>query len=130
MKRDDSKGAAGATRENRPARVAGLLRQELARLVGRDLGDPRLAGLIIASVTMTPDLRLARIFYRLMEGTEKERCDDAQKALEKASGRLKKAVTGRLGLRFAPELRFQYDEGQEARDRIDELLEEVKRDRK
>jgi len=28
-----------------------------------------------------------------------------------------------------PELKFEYDAGQEKRDRIDQLLEEVKRDR-
>ena len=51
--------------------------------------------------------------------------DRAQKGLERASGRLRKAITSRLGLRVAPELRFEYDEGQEKRDRIDKLLNEV-----
>lgn len=118
----------------RPARAAAQLRQELARQLGRELGDPRLEGVIVSSVSMTPDLRLARVYYRLalssLPGVDLEASKkDAAKALEKASGRLKRAVTARLGLRFAPELRFAYDEGQEARDRIDELLEEVKQDR-
>ena len=55
---------------------------------------------------------------------------DAERALARAGGRLRKAVTARLGLRVAPELRFLYDDGQDARSRIDELLEEVKRDRR
>lgn len=121
-------------RESRPARLGTLLRQELARLIQLELRDPRLEGLIVASVSVTPDLRLARVFYRLaiLSATDAERDarkNDAQAALERASGRLKAAVTARLALRFAPELRFRYDAGQEARDRIDELLEEVKRDR-
>ena len=33
-------------------------------------------------------------------------------------------MTARLQLRVAPELKFEYDAGQEKRDRIDELLEE------
>jgi len=119
----------------RSARVAAQLRQEIARQVARELGDPRLEGLIVSSVSMTPDLRLARVFYRLVTapvaGAQLEAMKkDAATALERATGRLRKAVTARLGLRFAPELRFAYDEGQEARDRIDELLEEVKRERK
>lgn len=118
----------------RPARAAAQLRQELARQLGRELGDPRLEGIIVTSVSMTNDLRLARIFWRLafssapgVDAAAKRK--DAELALEKASGRLKRAVTARLALRVAPELRFAYDEGQEARDRIDGLLEEVKRDR-
>lgn len=113
----------------RPARVAAQMRQELARLIGRELGDPRLEGVIVSSVAMTHDLRLARVFFRLMTGDAPAR-EAAAKALEKASGKLKKAVTDRLKLRFAPELRFAYDEGQEKRDRIDELLLEVETDRK
>jgi ribosome-binding factor A len=118
----------------RPARAAAQLRQELARQLGRELGDPRLEGVIVSAVSMTPDLRLARIFWRLALSSAPgvdlvAKKKDVERALEKASGRLKRAVTARLGLRFAPELRFAYDEGQEARDRIDELLEEVKRER-
>ncbi len=118
--------------KTRPARIAAQLRQELARLVARDLGDPRFEGLIIANVTMTGDLRLGKVFWRLAAlagpGVDLEaRRQETQLALERASGRLKRAATAHLGLRFAPELRFEYDAGQEKRDRIDELLEEVKR---
>lgn len=119
----------------RASRVAAQLRQEIARQVGRELGDPRLEGLIVASVRMTNDLRLARVYWRLAiaatldDGALDARKQDTERALERVAGRLRKAVTARLGLRFAPELRFHYDEGKETRDRIDELLEEVKRDR-
>lgn len=125
-----------AEQKQRAARIAAQLRQEIARQVGRELGDPRLEGLIVASVTMTNDLRLAKVYWRLamastlspvaLEAQKKE----TDKALERASGRLRRAVTARLGLRFAPDLRFEYDAGQEKRDRIDQLLEEVKRDSK
>jgi ribosome-binding factor A len=118
----------------RAARVAAQLRQEIARQIGRELGDPRLEGLIVASVQLTNDLRFARIYWRLATASAlgdafDARKKDTERALEKVTGRLRRAVTARLGLRFAPDLRFQYDEGQEARDRIDELLEEVKRER-
>jgi ribosome-binding factor A len=119
--------------DNRATRVAAQLRQELARLIGRDLADPRLAALVVTSVTLTKDLRVAKVFWRLASvaaGAElaAER-DDAALALERSQGRLRRAVTARLGLRFAPELRFAYDGGQEARDRIDELLHEVSTER-
>lgn len=119
---------------SRPARVAGQLKQEIARLVARDLADPRLEGVVIADATMSPDLRSAKIFFRLVttaRGAELESLKaGAAKGLDRAKGRLKKAVTSRLKLRFAPELRFVYDEGQEARDRIEELLHEVAEERK
>jgi ribosome-binding factor A len=125
---------AGAREDaSRPVRVAAQLRQEIARLIGRDLSDPRLEGLIVSNVWLSADLRLAKVYYRIAttaRGAELDaRRGEAQKALERASGRMRKAVTARLGLRVAPELRFLYDEGQDARDRIEQILEEVKRER-
>lgn len=119
--------------KSRRVRVGVQLRQELARIVSRDLGDPRLEGLIIANVSMTGDLRIAKIYWRLAVLEEpgpalRARLSDTEKALERASGRLKRAITARLQLRVAPELKFEYDEGQEKRDRIDQLLEEVRKD--
>ncbi|MCL2779029.1 MAG: 30S ribosome-binding factor RbfA [Polyangiaceae bacterium] len=117
----------------RSFRVAADIRHQLAHLVTHDLGDPRLAGLVIVSVSLTADLKLARIFWRLApiagiaEPNAGERRKDAEKALARAAGRFKSALVESLNLRFVPELRFKYDEGQEARDHIDELLEEVKR---
>jgi ribosome-binding factor A len=120
--------------KTRPARVAAQLRQEIARLISRDLGDPRLEGLVVANVTMTGDLRMAKIFWRLAILDEPgalldARRKDTQLGLERAAGRMKRAITARLQLRVVPELKFEYDAGQEKRDRIDQLLEEVKRDR-
>jgi ribosome-binding factor A len=120
--------------DNRPARVGAQVRQELARLVSRDLADPRLTELVVTNVVMSGDLRLAKVLWRLAtvaSGAEHEaRRADAKTALERSSGRLKKAVTARLKLRYAPELRFVYDAGQDARDRIELLLHEVREDDK
>jgi ribosome-binding factor A len=117
----------------RAVRAAAQLRQEIARVVARELADPRLEGLVVSRAWMSPDLRVAKIYFRLATtsvGAElAARREAATKALQKATGRLKSVVTQRLELRVAPELRFMYDEGQEARDRIEELLEEVKRER-
>jgi len=128
------KTASSATSKERPTRVAVQIRQEAARFVSRELADPRLEGLVISSVSLSNDLRVAKLFFRIATiatGAEHEaRRLGAQKALEKASGRLKKALTSRLGLRVAPELRFVYDEGQDARDRIEQLLDEVRREKK
>lgn len=123
-----AKGA-GKTETKRSTRVAAQLRQEVARLVQRELADPRLEGLMVSGVWLSDDLRVAKISYRIATtavGAEHDaRKKDASVALERAKGRLRKAVTDRLGLRVAPELRFVYDEGLDARHRIDELLHEI-----
>ena len=116
-------------KSRRPQRVAADIRHAIARMIGRDLSDPRLEGVVVSSVVITNDLRIASIGWRLVSGDAEAR-KGAQKGLERVSARLRRAIGQELGLRHAPELRFAYDEGQDARDRIDQLLEEVKRERK
>lgn len=117
----------------RPVRVAAQLRQEIARLLNRDFTDPRLEGLVISQAWISSDLQLAKVYFRIATTDVGVALDarkkDADKALVGANGRLRKAVTARLGLRVAPELKFLYDDGLDARSRIDQLLDEVKRDR-
>ena len=43
---------------------------------------------------------------------------------------LRREVTRRLGLRHAPELRFQYDEGQDDSVRVEQLLAEIESERR
>ena len=51
-------------------------------------------------------------------------------ALGRASGMLRREVTQRLGLRYAPELRFLYDEGLDRSLRVEELLAEIEAERR
>jgi ribosome-binding factor A len=109
--------------------VAAQLRQEIARLIAHDLSDPRLDGVVVSNAWMSADLRLATVRFRIATTAVGAELDllrgAAEKALSGASGRLRKAVTARLGLRVAPELRFVYDTSQDAQNRIDELLHQI-----
>ena len=108
----------------RATRVAGRLQEELAAAI-RELRDPRVAGVLVSRVEVTDDLQSAKAFVRVEQG-------DGMKAalagLEAAAGRLRREVARSLQLRYAPTLRFYYDEAPDAVSRIEELLREVKRD--
>jgi ribosome-binding factor A len=112
----------------RSARVAGRLREELASAF-RELRDPRVAGAAVSRVEMTDDLQLAKVYVRRLE---RDAGDEAAikamlKGLEAASGRLRREVSRTLGLRYAPTLKFFYDEAPDAIDRVEEILKEIKR---
>jgi ribosome-binding factor A len=111
----------------RSVRVAERVREQLSTLIARRVRDPRAQKAIVIRVEMAGDLRSARVYIRTLDGEE---IDAVVRALNKASGFLKSEVTHALGLRFAPELEFRYDAGQEARDRIDALLREIEDERK
>jgi ribosome-binding factor A len=110
----------------RAARVAERIREELAWLLTREVRDPGAAGAIVSRVEVTDDLKTARIFVRTLDGSG---VAETLAALKRASTMLRRQVTTRVGLRFAPELRFAYDDRQDAVTRIEQLLDEVKRER-
>jgi len=110
----------------RAVRVAERVREEIARALVRDLGDPRLSLAVIIRVEMPDDLGVAKVLVRLASGGEDEAARKRLLAgLAAASGFLRKIVGQNVGLRRAPELRFFYDEGQDASTRVEELLAEI-----
>lgn len=113
----------------RSVRVAGRVREELAWLLTREVRDPRVSGVTIARVEMPDDLRMARVFVRLLDDSEGKR-EEALRGLARAAGMLRQRVTRAVGLRYAPELTFRYDDGQDKVTRIEELLAEVEADRR
>jgi ribosome-binding factor A len=111
----------------RSARVAERVRAELSAKL-RDMRDPRLSGVLVSRVEMPDDLQSAKVFVRREMGAEPQVQKTMMKGLEAASGRLRKEVAGALSLRYAPSLRFFYDEAPDAVDRIEELLREIRSD--
>jgi ribosome-binding factor A len=107
--------------DRRPERVAHLVQAELARLFLREARDPRLRDVTVTAVRMTPDLRVARVYFRTL-GDPAAGGADAARALAKAGAFLRGEVARSLGLRVAPELRFTYDAAPDTARRVDELL--------
>jgi ribosome-binding factor A len=110
----------------RSARVAERVREELAWLLTREVRDPGASGAIVSRVEMTDDLKTVRVYVRTLEG---KGVADVLAALKRASSMLRRQITARVGLRFAPELKFFYDDRLDAVNRIEQLLEEVKREK-
>jgi len=111
----------------RRVRVERDLQQELVRAL-RQLGDPRLRTASVTRVHLTDDLAFARVYVR--EGVDVQSDERTlMKAIKAVSGRLRGHVGRTLQLRKAPELRFIYDAGFEAQERVDALLEEIREER-
>lgn len=117
-------------------RVADMLHQFLGEEI-RKLRDPRLQLLTVTSVKVAADAKSARVYWSALESTFGEGAEDAtegptdmpaeqkkeiSKALEKASGFLKKQISSALPLRYVPDLNFVFDETARSGSRIDFLL--------
>ena len=107
----------------RQRQVADLIQEEISDLLVRKVRDPRVEGVTITGVKVSPDLRYADIYFTKLGGEEELQA--AQTGLAAASGYLRRELAPRLGLRFMPELRFHPDRTFERAARIDALLKEI-----
>ncbi len=108
----------------RAERVAELVLRELSAMLIRDLKDPRLRGITLTGVTMADDLRHGRVYFSHIEG--KAKAAAAVAGFKSASGFIRREIGRSLGLRYTPELDFEFDPGPERAARIGELLREAR----
>lgn len=111
---------------SRADRVGGLIKQNIAELLIRQISDPRLHHVAITGVKVSKDLKLATIYFSTPGGEKGQQ--DAREGFEQARGFIKRELAQRLGLRYMPDLRFFYDASIDYGARIEELLKAVKRE--
>ncbi len=109
----------------RDARVAERVREELSRVLSREVSDPRLEGVRALRVVVSGDLQVAWVYLGLGHLDSPENRTRAMRGIQSARGRIRKLVTSRLGLRRSPELRFSFDEAIDEQRRILDLLDDV-----
>ena len=109
----------------RPERVGSEIQAAVADMLGRgDLRDPRIGFITVTGVKVSPDLRVARVYWSSLGDAAARR--GTQEGLDAAKGYVRREVTSRVKLRVSPEIFFVFDGSVEEGDKIDRLLREVK----
>ncbi len=113
------------TTHARTERVGQEVQAAVAEVLARGLlRDPRIGFITLTGVKMSPDLRVAQVFYSMIGDEAQKR--DTQEGLEAAKGFVRREVTARVKLRVSPEIFFTFDGSLTEGDKIDRLLREVK----
>ncbi|TMM53014.1 30S ribosome-binding factor RbfA [Sulfitobacter sabulilitoris] len=115
----------GGGPSQRQLRVGELIRRTLAEVLARgDVHDPELnrMSITVGEVRTSPDLRVATAYVLPLGG---EGRDEVVGLLARNKGELRHAVSKKLALKFAPDLRFQLDE---TFDRMDETRRMLQQD--
>lgn len=110
----------------RTDRLGHEIRVILAEMMVREVKDPRIGFATITRVELTADLRHARVYVSVLGSA-----DEQQKTIEglsSAAGFLRREIGHRLDLRRAPDLAFILDHGAEAGERIEMLLQQIRKD--
>lgn len=106
----------------RSERLAEEIREEVAKIIGGQLKDPRIGFVTVTRVSLAADLRSARVHVGIL-GDQGQR-ERTLSGLRQAAGFVRRELGRRVRMRHTPELAFQYDEGLEATERVARLLEE------
>jgi len=111
----------------RKERIAESIRRLASEIIQNKLRDPRIKGFItITRVEVTPDLRLAKIYYSVL-GDENRKKRIAY-GLKSARSFMRGAIADELKLRYATDVMFRFDSTLEHKERISEILDRLQRE--
>ncbi len=110
----------------RVKRYADLLKRVISEVIEFKLKDPNKGMITLTQVKVSPDLRVATIYYTVL-GDEKQKQKTGE-VLERSKSFIRNEIKPFITTRWLPELRFFYDERMEYADRINSLLKSIKND--
>jgi ribosome-binding factor A len=107
----------------RARRMGEQIQRELTELLRRDVKDERIGNVTITAVSVTGDLRTAKVYYLVFgkDGPDPK----VQRGLESAAGFLRNALSKSLMIRFTPTLSFELDTSIEHGVRLTQLIDSV-----
>ena len=104
----------------RTDRVGEAIQELVARLLVREIKDPRIGLITITGVRISPDLRHARVFFSSLG--DEEQHQRSLRGLRSAAGFIRGQIARQLNLRVAPEIVFEFDPSLEEAERLSRLL--------
>lgn len=113
-----------SNRSVRVSRVEKELFETLSHFLLHELPEPLPCYASITAVDVTPDLRSARVFFRLVG--EAAHVKEAQEVLTAERPRFQKHVAREVKMKFCPVLRFEYGVAPHM-DEVDQLLENLRK---
>ena len=107
----------------RVLKAAEAIREVVSMAILTDLRDPRIQGVTVTHVEVSPDMRIAKVHVSVMgtEATQKL----CLKGLQNSAGFLQQKVAKRIDTRYTPVLRFELDMGVKKSIAIAKMLGDV-----
>ena len=94
----------------RSDRIADLIKVEISQVLSKEVKDPRVQGITVLNVLLTPDMKKADIFICKSNSFNEIEIEQVKKGLEKAKGFIRKKLSQNLNLRRTPEIFFKIED--------------------
>jgi len=106
-------------------RLASTFVEEISVIIKEEIKDPDINFVTITSCNISSDLSYAKVYFTCLNDKRRE---EILKDLNKASGFIRKELCNRVEIRKMPELTFVYDDSIEYGNKIEHILEEIKKE--
>ena len=108
---------------SRDLRVADFVRDEVSRILQRDMRDPRVGSFVsVNDVKVSKDLSYAEIYVSSLQANDAKAQAELVDVLNRAAGVFRTELSKRHTMRTTPKPRFHYDELVERGPRLEELI--------
>ena len=112
----------------RTDRIAEAIRRIASEIIPNDIKDPRVKGFItITKAEVTPDLKLAKIYYSVLGGDKNKKL--IAQGLKSAKSFVRMRIADELKLRCATDVVFKIDETAEAKEGVEEILNKLREEK-
>ncbi len=107
----------------RVLKAAEAIREVVSMAILTDLRDPRVEGVTVTYVEVSPDMRQAKVHVSIMGNeTQQKLC---LHGLKNSAGYLQSKISDRIDTRYTPRLQFMLDEGVKKSLAISRMLSEL-----
>lgn len=110
----------------RTERVASLIKQEIGTILTREYSSPEFGFITVTDVQMTPDLKIAKIYFSIFGSSDIQ--EKTMAMLDGEKQHIRGEVAHRVRLKFAPALQFYHDTTMDEVDKINRLIKKIHSD--
>ncbi len=113
----------------RDLKVADFIRDETARIIQREMRDPRVGSFVtVNDVRVSKDLSFADIYVSSLQASTPDERASLIGVLNKAAGFFRSTLAKRHSMRTTPKPRFHYDESIERGPKLERLIADALED--
>ncbi len=105
-----------------------MIRKNLGNIISREISDPGMGLVSITEVEVSQDLKTSNVYFTVIGGTK-----DAEKQKNIVRGMSKffqQKLAEKIRLKYTPEINIIYDDTPVKAQRIESILEKIRRERK
>ncbi len=108
-------------------KAAEAIREVVAASILTELRDPRVSDVTVVGVTVSPDLREAKVMVSVMGDETRQQL--SIRGLQNSAGFLQSRIASRIDCRYTPRLRFVLDKGLQHSMQVSEILDKIRREK-